>query len=156
MRVLLWALVALLAMAVVAPFILKDEHGRPLMSFADLHTPKLKAPDLPELPDIPLPFGKDDGRGEAMTAYKWQDADGTWHFSDTEPAAEAGAETIEVEAPTVMAEPPPGQDDEAPAAEGADEAGEEAGNLMQRARKAAGRMKERNDALKELMGADAP
>ena len=87
--------------AIAAPFILKDEAGRPLMSLDKLHMPEISTPPLPDvqstLEDVArkLP-GLDDGKEQALVkAYKWQDAEGVWHFSDR---AVASAEEIAIDA----------------------------------------------------------
>lgn len=88
--------------AVAAPFILKDEAGRPLMSLDKLRMPDVSAPALPDiestfktaarkLPDIGLKETRD-----TVTAYKWQDADGTWHFSD-KASARSGVEQVAID-----------------------------------------------------------
>ena len=42
--------------------------------------------DKVDLPDIKLP-------AESTTVHKWQDKDGNWHFSNTEPPKEVGSES---------------------------------------------------------------
>ncbi len=86
--------------AVAAPFILKDGAGRPLMTLDKLHMPEISTPALPgvastlrevasKLPDMDL----DKARAK-VTAYKWQDAEGVWHFSDK---PDGGGEEISID-----------------------------------------------------------
>jgi hypothetical protein len=141
LKILLWALVALLALAVVLPFVVKSRHGRPLMAPEGVHLPKIKVPELPDFP----------GGDETMTVYRWQDAEGAWHFSDRAPEG-VDAERVKVETPTVVPEPPA-----APGGEDANDGNADEGpfnglsGIMRRAEKAGDQLKSRNDALKERM-----
>lgn len=51
----------------------------------------IKAPDLPSLPDIQMPqlpsLGLDEKLGSVKDTgiYKWQDANGHWHYGDSAP-----------------------------------------------------------------------
>lgn len=80
-------LITALVLAVLAPFtVLKGKDGRPLMSLGNLKMPELSIPDMPEV----LPAGKPgataakDASGNDLV-YKWTDAEGNLHFSNTPP-----------------------------------------------------------------------
>jgi len=81
-------LLFVVVLAVAAPFIIKDERGRPLMSLSRLHMPALSKPPLPDIKGAlgqiknHLPTLGDDSGHSTLTAYKWQDAQGNWHYSD--------------------------------------------------------------------------
>ncbi|HKI75052.1 MAG TPA: hypothetical protein VJ998_10425 [Pseudomonadales bacterium] len=71
--------------AVVAPFFIKGPNGKPLMSLDKWMKPS------PRSQAVTTPTGP-----EKRTIYKWQDKDGTWHFS-TEPVEGQAVETMTVE-----------------------------------------------------------
>lgn len=81
-----------------------------------------------------------------ITVYKWQDADGAWHFADHAPPG-VEAEAVEVEPGTVMPEPPP------PPASKADGEGSALGHLpktlIDRAHQAGETLEEQGRALTE-------
>lgn len=146
----LWALGIFLLLALAVPFFLKNRHGRPLLTPADVHAPKVALPDLPELPD--LPWG--DREDAPITVFKWQDEAGAWHFSDHPPEG-VKAEAVEVRPRMVTPDPPP-------AAEAED--GEKAGKsvlpfrgMVDRTHDAAQSIEARGEALREdLEGLDTP
>ena len=78
MKLFMKLLLTLLVLAVLAPFtILKDDSGRPLMSFNDLKMPDV----VPEIADeIPVQPSAED------VVYQWKDAEGNLHFSSDPPA----------------------------------------------------------------------
>ena len=79
-------MLAALVLAVLAPFtILKDEYGKPLMSFSDLKMPDLAVPDMQDIKNATdeLP-GK---AGQSDVIYQWTDANGNLNFT-TEPPPE--------------------------------------------------------------------
>ena len=80
-------MLVVLVIAFLLPFtLLKDDHGRTLMSFSDFNLPDFKMPDF-KMPDMP---GSDsllptDGAGSREDVfYRWNDAKGNVHFT-TEP-----------------------------------------------------------------------
>ena len=88
MKVFYKLLLFIVVLAVTAPFIIKDEQGRPLMSFNGLHMPAISKPPLPDIKGAlgqiksHLPTLNDDSGHSTLTAYKWQDKEGNWHYSD--------------------------------------------------------------------------
>ena len=77
-------MLAAMVLAVLAPFtILKDEYGKPLMSFGDLKIPELAVPDMQEIKDVTddLPGSS----GQNTVIYQWTDASGNLHFTTEEP-----------------------------------------------------------------------
>ncbi len=83
-----------LVLALGAPFILRDEDGRPLMDSTKLHMPQLGAPPLPELTAVKGAMDKarrklarlgGEETASSTVAYKWRDAQGSWHFTDQAP-----------------------------------------------------------------------
>ncbi|MFQ5508950.1 MAG: DUF4124 domain-containing protein [Leptospirillia bacterium] len=168
-KILLWG-GFLLAVAIALPLVLKGADGKPLFSFSDLRAPKLppiptvNLPDV-HLPDVHLPDIKmDSGKAEPdapLTVYRWQDADGNWHFSDRSPDG-VSAEKTEVQAANVVATPD--YEEHAPATD-ADEDGDRGGNgmldsvvsvytdapnLMDKAREAGAALEERSKALSNM------
>ena len=81
---------AALVIALLLPFtLLKDEEGKTLMSFSSFSLPDLKMPDL-KVPDMPGSKQLDtsvDDQGRRDIVYRWNDREGTIHFT-TEPPAE--------------------------------------------------------------------
>ncbi|MFQ5486929.1 MAG: DUF4124 domain-containing protein [Gammaproteobacteria bacterium] len=84
-----------LVLALGAPFILKEENGRPLMDGAKLHMPQLGMPPLPDLATVKGAMDKAQRKlarlgGEetasSTVVYKWRDAQGSWHFSGDPPS----------------------------------------------------------------------
>ncbi len=77
MKLFMKLLLTLLVLAVLAPFtILKDDSGRPLMSFNDLKMPDV----VPEIADeIPMQPSAQD------VVYQWKDSEGNLHFSSDPP-----------------------------------------------------------------------
>jgi hypothetical protein len=91
-------LLTALVIALLLPFtLLKDEEGKTLASFSRLSLPDFKMPDfkMPDfkIPDMPdMPSGKQlvpsvDGQGRQDIVYRWNDSNGSIHFT-TEPPAE--------------------------------------------------------------------
>lgn len=69
MKLMIKLMVLALIGAVVAPMLIKGPDGRPLMSWQDFFSSQS------ETPKVSSPTG-------LTTVYKWQDAEGNWHFSD--------------------------------------------------------------------------
>jgi hypothetical protein len=63
----------LLLFAAVAPFVYPLKEGKPLLSLQRL--------SLPSLPALPLPKADP----QPVTAYKWRDEQGNWHFAGEPP-----------------------------------------------------------------------
>jgi hypothetical protein len=63
----------LLLFAAIAPFAYPLKDGKPLLSLERL--------SLPSLPALPLPKADP----EPVTAYKWRDEQGNWHFAGEPP-----------------------------------------------------------------------
>ena len=79
-KLMLFIVVAALA----APFILKGPDGRPLMSLDMLKAPDVKLPDFSKAADAVSASLNKAGEepSKAVAVYKWQDENGSWHFSD--------------------------------------------------------------------------
>jgi len=81
-----------------------------------------------------------------ITVYKWQDAEGAWHFADHAPQG-VEAEAVQVKPGTIMPEPPP------PTAPEADGEGSDLGHLpktlIDRAHQAGDQLEERTQELSE-------
>ena len=80
MKLFMKLLLTLLVLAVLAPFtILKDNSGRPLMSFSDLRVPDMGVSDIKEVAEeLPSVSGEQD------VVYQWKDDSGNLNFT-TEP-----------------------------------------------------------------------
>lgn len=78
MKFFIKLLIALVVLAVLLPFtLLKGKDGRPLMSLDKLTKPDIA---LPKLPDS-------DNKGGRDLIYRWTDAEGVVHFTNTPPPA---------------------------------------------------------------------
>jgi len=95
MKIFLKLLMALVVLAVIAPFYLKDKQGASLMSFNDIKMPNISAPPIPEsiksaVSDITLDNPLSEATEEMVKAkekikvHKWRDKDGVWHFSSVD------------------------------------------------------------------------
>ncbi len=78
-------MIAIVVIAVVAPFMIPGPDGRPIMTLDKLNFSK---PSLPS-------FSNGDARASSETLYRYQDGQGVWHYTDQEPAV-SNAEQIEV------------------------------------------------------------
>lgn len=79
-------LLLLLLLSAVFPFVYPLKDGKPLLSLD-----KLKLPPLPEMAIPGLTSAN-----QPITAYKWQDAQGEWHFANDPPQG-VDYETLEVD-----------------------------------------------------------
>jgi len=78
MRFFVKIMITAVVLAVLLPFtFLKGKDGRPLMSLDKLKAPKLEMPDLP----------KASGKPKQDLIYRWTDAEGVTHFTNTPPPA---------------------------------------------------------------------
>lgn len=84
MKLLVKLMLAALVLAVLAPFtVLKDDDGKPLMSFSDLKMPELAVPGLQDV----------EGAGDKLSGavdqdtviYQWTDAAGNLNFTNEAP-----------------------------------------------------------------------
>lgn len=75
--------VLLAALAGAVAFVAPLDGGRPLLDFAAVKG------RLPGLARAPVAGGDEGG------AYKWQDEDGTWHFSNVRPEGRRGVQKVE-------------------------------------------------------------
>ncbi len=94
MKLFVKLLLAALVLALLLPFtILKNDQGKPMMSFSDIGLPDVSLPDMPSFgsaskltPSISTPGARD-------FFYKWYDGDGNVQFT-TEPPAEGIEYTV--------------------------------------------------------------
>ncbi len=94
MKIFLKLLMALVVLAVIAPFYLKDKQGASLMSFSDLKMPNLSTPEIPASIKSAVSEMRSDGTkseetgnsqgGSAIKIHKWKDEKGVWHFSSVD------------------------------------------------------------------------
>lgn len=82
MRFIIKLLLLTAIAALVAPMFIQGTDGKPLLQLSDL---------LPQLPAVTEKSGTADTSRPAKTTsaskvYRWQDAQGQWHYSDTPPA----------------------------------------------------------------------
>jgi len=92
MKIFLKLLMALVVLAVIAPFYLKNQQGVPLMSLNDIKMPNLNAPAIPDSvksavldisANIPSSNTINSTQEKAqIKVHKWRDKDGVWHFSN--------------------------------------------------------------------------
>jgi hypothetical protein len=132
-RKALMAILVVLLLAAAAGMVLKDDQGRPYL-LAALHLGEI-APSL---------TGEDD---DSITVYKWQDAEGNWHYADNPPPG-SGAQPVQVGSPTVAPEPSSAEDE-------ADKKGmfSHLPGVFQRAHDAGEKMNEQSEDLKDRLDA---
>ncbi len=85
-------MLALLVLALLLPFaVLKNDEGKPLMSFSTFSLPDISLPEfsLPEMPSLPAsgaPVETDDSNPSGKNVfYQWRDADGNLNFTSEPP-----------------------------------------------------------------------
>ncbi len=104
MKIFLKLLMALVVLAVIAPFYLKNEQGVPLMSFNDIKMPNLSAPAMPDslksaVSGISSKISSSDMIGSTpekaqIKVHKWRDQDGVWHFSNIDESRTGSNSTV--------------------------------------------------------------
>ncbi len=96
MKIFLKLLMAVVVLAVMAPFYLKDKQGDALISLNELKIPDLSMPKIPEgvksmisnISPEELIGSQTSSSKETIEIHKWQDKDGTWHFSSSDNSRE--------------------------------------------------------------------
>lgn len=87
-------MLALLVLAILLPFtLLKNDQGRPLVSFSEFALPDFEFPDLSGAPGGKTLLPSGEGTGDLDRFYKWYDAEGELQFT-TEPPADGIEYTI--------------------------------------------------------------
>ncbi len=96
MKIFLKLLMALVVLAVAAPFFLKDKNGAPLMALNDLKMPDLSTPPIPDniksavsgITSNSETFSSaatdSSPAGGKVKVHKWKDEEGVWHFSSVD------------------------------------------------------------------------
>jgi len=107
LRKFMYGLSAFLVVGLAAPFVLKDSRGKTLLNRHDVTLPPVPMPQLPNLPEMPDVKGAlFEGKKSApkdIPMYRWMDADGVWHFSDT--PSGSGASEVKLDPANVIPEP---------------------------------------------------
>ncbi len=95
MKLFIKLLLFTVVLAVGAPFLLKDEDGRPLLDASKLRMPELGTPPMPDLSRLEEAvedtrrklsrLGEESREEMGAVVYRWRDAQGNWHFSDDPP-----------------------------------------------------------------------
>ena len=94
MKLFMKLMLALLVLAILLPFtLLKNDQGRPLMSFSEITVADFKFPDLGGAPSGKSLLPSDTGPGDLDRFYKWYDAEGELQFT-TEPPPDGIKYTI--------------------------------------------------------------
>lgn len=104
MKIFLKLLMALVVLAVIAPFYLKNQQGAPLMSFNDIKMPNLSTPAIPDsvksaVSEISSKLPSSDMIGSTpekaqIKVHKWRDRDGVWHFSNIDESRTGSNSTV--------------------------------------------------------------
>ncbi len=104
MKIFLKLLMALVVLAVIAPFYLKNQQGAPLMSFNDIKMPNLSMPAIPDsvksaVSEISSKIPSSDmidGTPEKaqIKVHKWRGKDGVWHFSNIDESHTGSNSTV--------------------------------------------------------------
>ncbi|MDJ0833493.1 MAG: DUF4124 domain-containing protein [Gammaproteobacteria bacterium] len=85
MKLFFKLIIVALVLAVLLPFtILKDESGKPLMSFKDLKLPGVSLPELPDKLEVP-DLNQQTGSSDRTLIYEWRDKDGNRNFTSEPP-----------------------------------------------------------------------
>ena len=94
MKLFMKLMLALLVLAILLPFtLLKNDQGRPLMSFSEFAVPDFKFPELGGVPSGKSLLPSDQGPADFDRFYKWYDAEGELQFT-TEPPPDGIKYTI--------------------------------------------------------------
>ncbi|MEM6483577.1 MAG: DUF4124 domain-containing protein [Pseudomonadota bacterium] len=86
-------LLAILVIACIAPMIMKGPDGEPIMTLDDWK-PEVPA-TVDGLKQQVMATGKEVMPEKSPSVYRWQDENGSWHFSDQAPP-DSNAEPIEI------------------------------------------------------------
>ncbi len=156
---------SILAAAIILPFFLKFDNGRPQLAMptSDDFIPDKILPDslTGKNSQAPAPTSTS---GSKQTFFKWQDADGVWHYGDRPPAGSNQVSTLQVNTNTniiqsLKLEP----EEEAQAASASQPkmsetladgqlTAEDAFNAMSDAKAVRDMMESRNETLKAITG----
>lgn len=146
--------VSILLTALAVPFFIDNKDGEPMLSLPNSDSLK------------PEGFSS----GTKTTVYKWQDAQGNWHYGDAPPEQQQGVATLEINSNTNLiqglkppkasstASSPSSATSPAPAAAKMTDSNkdilsfERATNVMKDAKLAAKAMEQRNEQLKAIVG----
>jgi len=146
--------VSMLIAAIGLPFFINNKQGEPMLS---LPTSKDLFASTPESGQTLLPATQ-------TKVYKWQDAQGVWHYGDQAPTAQTPVQTVVVDSRTnvIQGLQPAPEDDTSPATQTnkartpQDNSDlltlDRAMNLMQDAQLAAQAMEARNKHLNTIVG----
>ncbi len=89
---------AILAAALIGPFFINKPDGEPIMSFPT--TDSLNPAKLLSGDDKTTPSSNTTSFGSGTTVYKWQDAQGQWHYGDQPPENNPSVSTLQVDSNT--------------------------------------------------------
>lgn len=143
--------IALLITALAVPFFIDNKDGEPMLSLPSSDSLK------------PGGFSS----STKTTVYKWQDAQGNWHYGDAAPEQQQGVATLKINSntnliqgfkPTEASNPKSSATSPAPAAAKMTDSNkdilsfERATNVMKDAKLAAKAMEQRNEQLKAIAG----
>lgn len=95
--------------AVAGPFFIAGPNGKPLLSLDKLHAPDPHLPDFNQALDgVKDSLGEDaqEQAAKPREVFRWQDAGGTWHYSDSQEQGQAAEiVTLNPESSMVHLEP---------------------------------------------------
>ena len=91
------ALLTIVVLACVMPFVMKGTDGRPLLQLSELKMPNLAVPGKESIDHLTDTFEQAGParQPDKVTVYRWKDDQGIWHFSNTENPGGKG-ETVQV------------------------------------------------------------
>ena len=87
----------ILAAALIGPFFINKPDGEPIMSFP---TTESLNPAKFLSSDKPTATGSPSFSSSSATVYKWQDAQGQWHYGDQPPSDNPSVSTLQVDTNT--------------------------------------------------------
>jgi hypothetical protein len=83
LKYFLFTMIALVVLACIAPFFLKGPGDRALITPDHIKLPDVKLPGQKSIDPRPIAKNPDlSGKKNQVVLYRWQDKNGTWHFTD--------------------------------------------------------------------------
>lgn len=158
---------SLLAAAIILPFFLKTENGSPtlVMPTADDFIPDKLLPDsITGKQSTPKNTAATTTSSTQQTFYKWQDAEGNWHYGDRPPPGSGDVSTLQVNTNTNIIQSLKIEPEEKPDVSTGTQPQmsdslsdgqltiDDAMNVMSDAKAVRDMMESRNDALKAITG----
>jgi hypothetical protein len=82
LKYFLGSMIVLVILACIAPFFLKGPGDTPLIKPDQIKLPDIKLPSRKAVDTRPNVPKTGDAKSQKIAIYRWQDKDGTWHYTD--------------------------------------------------------------------------